>query len=184
MNVSRPYQVTQDQVARSSTLDPGDIGRWAININGSVQLFDNHIRASLAYHSATGRGREYVSGGGFEAELGDLTRQVLDPFRRHGDKQLDDEQLLELAYLFDPPGVGSIGGRIAELKLARILRELEGKNPDGDFAWDEFIEAVLITLGMVHRININLIRAMRELGEDPAGYMPRYWKDWGEEGNE
>lgn len=43
--VSNPYQVTEDQVERSSTLDESDVGRWAFDVNGAVHFAANEKAA-------------------------------------------------------------------------------------------------------------------------------------------
>ncbi|HEY9664826.1 MAG TPA: hypothetical protein V6C65_40825 [Allocoleopsis sp.] len=39
--VSRAFQVTEEDVERSSTLEPSDIGRWALLINGAYHFFES-----------------------------------------------------------------------------------------------------------------------------------------------
>ena len=48
MRIYGPYQITQEHVERSSTLEENDVGRWALSINGSIQLFQTKERAQEA----------------------------------------------------------------------------------------------------------------------------------------
>ena len=41
-----PYQISADDVERSSTLEPADVGHWALSINGAVHFFDSYQDAS------------------------------------------------------------------------------------------------------------------------------------------
>jgi len=41
--VSGPYQITGDDVDRSSTLDAVDIGGWYVLLNGTYQFVDNEL---------------------------------------------------------------------------------------------------------------------------------------------
>lgn len=46
MSVSYPFQVSEQDVERSSTLDKSDIGRWALLINGSYQFYASYDAAA------------------------------------------------------------------------------------------------------------------------------------------
>ena len=48
IRVGGPYQVTEADVDRSSTLEWSDVGRWALNVTGCVQLFDTREAAAEA----------------------------------------------------------------------------------------------------------------------------------------
>ena len=42
-----PFQITREDVARSTTLDEEDIGRWAIILNGAIQLVTGPMPVTL-----------------------------------------------------------------------------------------------------------------------------------------
>ena len=45
-NISKPFQITEEDIERSSTLDSTDIDSWAILINDTYQCFDNDEKAA------------------------------------------------------------------------------------------------------------------------------------------
>ena len=45
-----PFQITREDVDRSTTLDESDIGRWAIIINGAVQIVSGPEPITLQTH--------------------------------------------------------------------------------------------------------------------------------------
>jgi len=45
-----PFQLTREDVERSSTLEDSDIGRWAIILNGAVQIVSGPEPITLQTH--------------------------------------------------------------------------------------------------------------------------------------
>lgn len=43
------FQITQDMVDRSSTMEQSDVGRWAYMISGCYQFFDTEEEARESY---------------------------------------------------------------------------------------------------------------------------------------
>ena len=48
MSVSQPFQIDAEEVERTS-LDPSDIGRWAILITGCYHLYETEAAVRRAY---------------------------------------------------------------------------------------------------------------------------------------
>lgn len=48
MSVPPPFQITPDDLERSS-LEPGDVGLWALLVTGCFHLFDTEAAARRAY---------------------------------------------------------------------------------------------------------------------------------------
>lgn len=48
MTVLPPFRITPEDIARS-TLEPGDLGAWALLVTGCYHLFDTETAARSAY---------------------------------------------------------------------------------------------------------------------------------------
>ena len=46
----RPFQISQDGIDRSSTLELIDLDKWALLINGCIQIFSSYERAQEVYN--------------------------------------------------------------------------------------------------------------------------------------